>query len=99
MLEGGTSDGVPVEFEASAVDPFIRVGGADTSEADVCIGGHVEMNRAGAALLVAALPPIGHVRASAAEAPALHAILECLLDEVTENRIGATFAIHQHAQL
>jgi hypothetical protein len=62
VLEGGTSDGLPVEFEASAVDPLIRVGGAGNSDVVVCIGGHVELNSAGEALLVAALPPIGHCR-------------------------------------
>jgi AraC-like DNA-binding protein len=98
-LEGGVGDESPIEFEVKESDPFFRVDGADYGEADVIIGGHVEVNRAGVQLLVEALPPVGHVRASAAEASSLHAILDRLVDEVTGNRIGAAFAVHQHGQL
>ena len=99
VLEGGPGAAAPHEFTVRESDPFLRVDGADCGDADVIIGGHVDVNRAGEALLARALPSVGHVRASANEAPSLHAILNRLVDEVTGNRIGAAFAIQQQGQL
>ncbi|WP_263998420.1 AraC family transcriptional regulator [Mycolicibacterium vanbaalenii] len=77
----------------------MRVDGAECGEADVIIGGHVDVNPTGAALLAQALPRVGLVRASADEATNLHAILNRVLDEVTGNRIGSAFAVQQQGQL
>lgn len=99
VLEGGPGSGPPEEFTVRESDAFLRVDGAHCGEADVTIGGHVDVNPAGQALLMQALPPVGHVRASATEAPSLHAILNRLVDEVTGDRIGAAFAIQQQGQL
>ena len=99
VLEGGRGDGPAAELPIGEADTFVRVDGADCSDADVIIGGHIDVNPIGRALLTAALPPVGHVRASAAEASNLHAILNRLLDEVTGSRVGAAFAIRQQGQL
>lgn len=99
VLEGGRGSAPPEEFTVSEADTFLRIDGAEGDDADVIIGGHVDVNPAGQALLTQALPPVGHVRASATEAPNLHAILNRLFDEVTGNRIGAAFAIQQQGQL
>jgi len=40
-----------------------------------------------------------HVRGTGEDAPQLHELIERLHDEVTEDRIGAGFAINQHSQL
>ena len=98
-LEGVSGEGPRVEFVVDESDPYQQIGGADWSDADVIIGGNVDVNPAGEALLASALPAIGHVRASAAEAPRLAEILNHLLDEVTGNRIGAAFALRQLGQL
>ncbi|HEX2286313.1 MAG TPA: AraC family transcriptional regulator [Mycobacterium sp.] len=99
VLEGGPGNGPPEEFTMGESDLFVRVAGAECSDADTLIGGHVDVNAAGEALLVQALPAVGHVRASATEAPNVHAILNRLVDEVTGNRVGAAFAVQQHGQL
>jgi AraC-like DNA-binding protein len=53
----------------------------------------------GVELLAAGLPPVVHVRASAAEATHLRDTLERIWEEATARRVGAEFAINQHAQL
>jgi len=98
-LEGGTGDGPPQEIVPAADYSSIRVDGADCGAADVVVGGHVDLNPAGQALLLQALPPVGHVRAPAAAATNLRGSLDRLVDEVTGNRMGSAFAIRQYGQL
>ncbi|MBO2443497.1 AraC family transcriptional regulator [Actinomadura nitritigenes] len=97
--EGGAGDGPPVEFEPEAGEFALRVGGADFAVDDVVLGGHVELAPAGAALLTQALPPVALIRASDSAAAALRACVDRLVEEVTGERMGAAFAVRQHAQL
>ncbi len=100
LLEGGPGLATPTKLDVGASEgAFVRVDDAECGEADVIIGGHVDVNPIGEALLAQALPPVGHVRASADEATNLHAILNRVLDEVTGNRIGSAFAVQQQGQL
>jgi AraC-like DNA-binding protein len=100
LLEGGPGSGPATRLDPEASgEAFVRVDGAGCGTADVIIGGHVDVNPMGEALLAQALPPVGHVRASAAEATNLHAILNRVLDEVTGHRVGSAFAIQQQGQL
>ncbi|GAA4510291.1 hypothetical protein GCM10023191_072730 [Actinoallomurus oryzae] len=46
-----------------------------------------------------ALPPVALIRASDSAAPALRACVDRLVEEVTGERMGAAFAVRQHAQL
>lgn len=100
VLEGGPGrePATKLDIEASE-NAFVRVDDIHCGEADVIIGGHIDVNPIGEALLVQALPPVGHVRASADEATNLHAILNRVLDEVTGERVGSGFAIQQQGQL
>jgi AraC-like DNA-binding protein len=95
--EGGTGDGPRQEI--SPEENFTRLAGADRGTDDVVIGIAVDLNLAGQALLLQALPPVGHVRASATAATNLRGSLDRLFDEVIGNRIGSEFAIRQHGQL
>ncbi|KAA0086953.1 AraC family transcriptional regulator [Mycolicibacterium sp. P9-64] len=124
-LSGGHGDGLAAEFTMTEANMFLVVDGSDD---DVIIGGHVDVNRVGTELLIAALPPVVHVRGSGtgaseatggttgaseatggatgaseatggANAAQLRGLIESLYDEVTADRIGAGFAITQHAQL
>jgi AraC-like DNA-binding protein len=97
-LEGGTGDGPRREIVPEAGFPFIHLISADRGLDDVVIGGRIDLNPAGQALLLQTLPPVGHVRASAAGAN-LRGSLHRLFDEVTANRLGSAFAIRQHSQL
>jgi AraC-like DNA-binding protein len=98
-LQGGTGDGPRREVVPSAADPSLHLDGADRGTDDVLIGGRVDLNPAGRALLLQALPPVAHVRASAATATNLRGSLDRLFDEVADNRIGSAFAIRQYGQL
>jgi AraC-like DNA-binding protein len=96
-LEGGDGDGLRREIEPEA--DFARLIGADCGTDDIVIGGHVDLNAAGQALLLQALPPVGHVRGAAATATRLRGSLDRLLDEATGRRMGSAFAIRQYGQL
>jgi AraC-like DNA-binding protein len=95
-LSGGQGDGLAAEFTMTEANAFLPVNGRDD---DVLIGGHIDVNRVGTELLVAALPPVVHVRGTAEDAVQLRGLIERLYDEVIEDRIGAGFAINQHSQL
>jgi len=98
-LEGGTGDGPRREIVPEPGFPSPHLAGADRGIDDVVIGGRIDLNPAGQALLLQALPPVGHVRGSAAEGSNLRGSLHRLYDEVTANRLGSAFAIRQHSQL
>jgi AraC-like DNA-binding protein len=66
---------------------------------DVLLGGCVNLNEAGRALLLGAVPPVAHVRASGDDADRLRAALLRLFDEATDDRLGSAFAIRQYGQL
>ena len=78
-------------------DPAIDLRGVDFGTDDVLVGGRVDLNPAGAALLVQALPPVGRVRGSGATATNLRGTIHRLFDEVSTRRAGAEFAIRQHS--
>jgi AraC-like DNA-binding protein len=98
-LEGGRGDGPPHVVVPEEDDPSTRLTGADCGTDDVVLGGRVDLNPAGHALLLQALPPVAHVRASAATATNLRGSLERLFEEVAGQRIGSAFAIRQYGQL
>jgi AraC-like DNA-binding protein len=95
-LSGGGDAGVATEFTITEANTFASFDGGDD---DVVIGGHVDVNPVGTELLIAALPPVVHVRGAADEAAQLRELIERLYDEVVGDRIGAGFAINQHGQL
>ncbi|MFD9701608.1 AraC family transcriptional regulator [Lentzea sp. NPDC059081] len=95
-LRGGEGDGPPAELVPG--EPFAALAGADRAAAgNVCIGGRIELNETGRALLLPALPPAGVVRAPAA--PNLRHDLDRVADELIGGRIGSSFAIRQRGQL
>jgi AraC-like DNA-binding protein len=97
-LEGGTGDGPRRQVVPVPGFPSPHLVAADSEVDDVVMGGRIDLNPAGQALLLQALPPVGHVRASAATNN-LRGSLYRLFDEVTSNRLGSAFAIRQHSQL
>jgi AraC-like DNA-binding protein len=94
-IEGGTGDGPRREVVPDADFAVTGLGGDE----DVLIGGHVDLNPVGAALLLGALPPLAHVRSAASSGANLRGSLYRLFDEVAANRMGSAFAIRQHCQL
>lgn len=98
-LQGGTGDGLRREIRPQPHFSATLLDGVDRGTDDVVIGGCVELSPAGRALLLQALPPVAHVRASAATASNLRGNLDRLFDEVACDRMGSAFAIRQYGQL
>lgn len=96
---GGTGPGLPREVVPEPNFSVHPLAGTAQSTQDVILGGHVSLNPSGQTLLLQALPPVAHVRASAAEATNLRGTIYRLFKEVTGNRIGSAFATRQYGQL
>lgn len=97
-MEGGDGEGERHEVTPEPYPEFARFAG-DPESGDVVLGVRVDLNSAGRGLLSQALPPVGHVRASAATAAGLRDSLDRLFDEVTGDRAGSAFAVREYAQL
>jgi len=76
-----------------------RFATSDRGTDDILVGGCVNLNEAGRALLLGALPPVSHVRASGADSDRLRSALLRVFDEATGDRIGSAFAARQYGQL
>lgn len=96
-LRGGDGDGPPREISPVTDRPGSLLLVEDRSPEDVVVGGHIDLTPPGRTLLLQALPPVACVRGTAAGG--LRPTLERLFEEVAGGRIGAGFAIRQHAQL
>lgn len=93
--EGGTGPGP--RRSIGPEENFTGLTEADPSTDDIVLGAAVNINAAGRELLLRTMPPVGHVRASAATS--LRSLLDQLFDEVAGNRSGSAFAIRQYSQL
>lgn len=98
-LCGGADDGMRIQVDPPSTGSVTRIGDADLDTADIFIGGRVELNPTGKELLLQALPPVAHVRSSAAAAPHLRDHLDRLFSETVAHRVGSDFAIRQYGQL
>ncbi|MGH3282306.1 MAG: AraC family transcriptional regulator [Trebonia sp.] len=99
QLRGGIGEGPRREVTPEPDVSAIRFAGVNPEIDDVVFGVRVDLNPAGRDLLLQALPPVGHVRASAGAAARLRGSLDRLFDEVTGDTIGSAFAIRHHGQL
>ncbi|WP_019929712.1 AraC family transcriptional regulator [Nocardia sp. BMG111209] len=97
-LEGGAGGGPPLEIEPEVIDLAGALDAAG-SDGDLVIGGRILLNAAGQALLLQALPPVGHVRGAAPGSARLRAITDQLVDELTGRQLGSDFAVRQYSQL
>jgi AraC-like DNA-binding protein len=98
-LRGGPQDVPPREISVELDFPPRSLLEADPRTDDVFVGGRIDLNPAGRALLADALPPVSHVRASSSIAGNLRSTVELLFREMTGSRIGSAFAIRQHSQI
>ncbi|WP_424216150.1 AraC family transcriptional regulator (plasmid) [Streptomyces sp. BI20] len=71
----------------------------DAAREVVTVGGHLDVNDTGRELLSSALPPLLHVRAATAEAPAACWLMERTLHEMGSTAPGATVAAEHLARL
>ncbi|MEU7841599.1 AraC family transcriptional regulator [Micromonospora sp. NPDC049114] len=98
-IAGGAGDAPLRVIAPEEAGHHFGLAGADRDADDVVIGVRVDLNQAGRTLLLQALPPVAHVRASAAAASSLRTSLDRLFDEATGARLGSAFAVRQHGQL
>jgi AraC-like DNA-binding protein len=81
---------------AGVVGEIGRVGSGETFFA---LGGHIALDPTRGALLLDVLPPYVHVRAERSEATVLRWVLDQLVREASADRLGASLATAQLAQL
>lgn len=98
-LRGGPDDTPPQVVDVQSDFPPASLLGADRRADDVFVGGRIDLNPAGEALLLRALPPVSRVRAAQSGATGLRATVDHLFNELAGNRIGSAFAVRQHGQL
>ncbi|WP_188510659.1 AraC family transcriptional regulator [Conyzicola nivalis] len=98
-LEGGIGDETPTLVEPPASGSAIDDREANADDADVLIGGRVELNATGRHLLLRALPPVLHVGQASSVGPQLRGHVQRLFEEILSNRVGSDFAIRQYGQL
>lgn len=96
-FEAGDAPRQVVQPESDFASDRFATANHDTD--DVLMGGCIDLNEAGRALLLPSLPPLVQVRASSARSGLLRDVLVRLLDEATGQRIGSAFAMRQYAQL
>ncbi|MDR7275769.1 AraC-like DNA-binding protein [Catenuloplanes atrovinosus] len=80
-------------------DDLLALMGSAADADDIVVGGHVDLNAAGHALVIPALPPVAHIRAAAPPALGVRRVLDRLFEELVAERAGSTFAIRQYGQL
>ncbi|MFF0345420.1 AraC family transcriptional regulator [Kribbella sp. NPDC004875] len=102
----GNSDAVPVEDAVAAFGatdgPIARFGsgaGSGIGRRVVGVGGHVSLNRTGEELLIRALPPMIHLRATDERAATFRWLLNRLLREASSTEPGASLAADDVAHL
>ena len=85
-LSGGTGDG-PVR-EVMPVENGLSLTDADWTTNDIILGGRIDLNETGRTLLLEALPPVAHVRASPTSGANLRGSIHRLFDEVAATASG-----------
>jgi AraC-like DNA-binding protein len=98
-LEGGWGEGEPVRIQPPAAGTVLSAEDVRAEDADVLIGGRVEVNPTGRELLLRILPPVMHVGQSSAVGAAVRGHVQRLFEEITGDRVGSDFAIRQYGQL
>lgn len=98
-LHGGSGEGVVADVPQPSNGDITRLADADAEDADVFIGGRIDLDAAGRELLLSALPPVAHVRASAESAVRLRGHIHRLVDEISASRPGGQFALREYSQL
>lgn len=98
-LRGGTGDGALTEVPQPSNGEIAGLDDSDSEGSDIFIGGRIDLDVAGHELLLDALPPVAHIRASSPSASRVSGTIERLFDEITSARPGADFAVREYSQL
>ncbi len=98
-LEGGHGEGPVITVPPPSAGSVVGDADLAVPDADIIIGGRVELNATGRDLLLQALPPLAHVGAADAVGPQVRGHVQRLFSEMAAGRVGADFAIRQYGQL
>jgi len=98
-VDGGTDGATPADVLPENSFDAMALASADLSRDDVLIGGWIQVDPAGQALLSSALPGLVHVRAGTPAAARLAALVAQVFAEASSGRLGSAFAIRQNGQL
>lgn len=98
-VRGGHGAGPERELIPEAHFDQMALTEADPATDDVLVGGWIQVNPVGLALLGAALPGLVHVQAATPVASRLGDLVGRLFDEASSARLGSAFAMRQNGQL
>jgi AraC-like DNA-binding protein len=98
-VRGGRGDGPERDLLPAADFDRMALTDADLAADDVLVGGWIQVNPVGLALLGSALPGLVHVQAARPEASRLGDLVGRLFDEAAGRRLGSAFAMRQNGQL
>lgn len=98
-VRGGRGAGPEQELVPAADFDRMALTEADLTTDDVLVGGWIQVNPVGLALLGTALPGLVHVRAATPAASRLGDLVGRLFDEASSQRLGSAFAMRQNGQL
>ncbi len=96
-LHGGT--GTRPVLEVAAPRGYVRHPEPAGSPSDVVVGGHIDLDDTGRALLTEVLPSLGHLRGSLPQTGSMRPSLRLLFEESAEERSGSSFARRQYGRL
>ncbi len=96
-LHGGT--GTRPVLEVAAPRGYVRHPEPAGSPSDVVVGGHIDLDDTGRALLTEVLPSLGHLRGSLPQTGSMRRSLRLLFEESAEERSGSSFARRQYGRL
>lgn len=98
-LRGGSGEGAVTEVAQPSNGEITRLDASDPENSDIFIGGRIDLDAAGHELLLDALPPVAHIRASSPSSSRVSGTIDRLFDEITSARAGADFAVREYSQL
>lgn len=96
QIDGGQGDAEPVEVDPPTAGAPLTGAQLD-SDADVLIGGRIELDPIGRELMLQAIPPLLHAQAGGTTCLLDH--VQQIFSELVGDRPGAEFAIRHHGQL
>ncbi|GAB3238248.1 AraC family transcriptional regulator [Kineococcus gypseus] len=98
-VRGGADGAAPADLVPASDFDAMDLAAADLSSDDVLIGGWIQVDPAGLALLGSALPGLVHVRGGTPAASRLSVLVAQVFTEASSARLGSAFAVRQNGQL
>ncbi|MFT2707914.1 AraC family transcriptional regulator [Clavibacter zhangzhiyongii] len=98
-LEGGRGDGPRVQVDPPAPGSPLRDADLGDPDADVVLGGRIDLDPLGRELLTSVLPPVARIGRSSPYGADARGHVHRISAELAADRPGAAFAVRQYGQL